>query len=277
MERYLIMSDLDGTLLNKKSKLTFKTKRYIKKITKQGHLFIISTGRPFQGCIKYYKELKLTTPLVCDNGGSIHFPNNHSLDIYAYIPLDIFLEFIQEIKEYIFAAYSSDLEAIHFYNRKDVPSFLQHLEPPYREIFEGDFLDIIKKSPINPSIFTLRENIHKVIEIAKQEKYSKHFSFRTWISDYKISTIELYALDGSKGDALNKLKQYFNIKKENDLTFGDQQNDLTLISYAHNGVAMINGKDELKKVAKYITTKPNYKNGEIHFIKQFFKSKKGNS
>lgn len=273
MDRYLIMTDLDSTLLNKKSKLSFLTKRYVKKLTKQGHLFVLATGRPFQGSYNYYKELKLTTPIVCDNGGSIHFPNDHSKDIYSKIPLDIFLDFIKEIKKYIYAAYSSDFETIYFYNRKEVPDFIQHLSPS-REIIEGEFDSIVKKSPINPSIFIKKENIYTVIEIIKKEKYSKYISYRTWISEYHISTIELFAKDGTKGHALDKLKKLYNIPFENDLAFGDQINDLELITHAFNGVAMINGKDELKKVAKYISDKPSYQNGEIHFIKKYFKNKK---
>ena len=91
MEKYLIMSDLDGTLLNHKRKIPNKSIRYIRKLVKEGHYFIFSTGRPYQGCIQFYNKLKINCPLVCDNGGSIHFPNNHSKDIITSIPLELIL------------------------------------------------------------------------------------------------------------------------------------------------------------------------------------------
>ena len=47
-----------------------------------------------------------------------------------------------------------------------------------------------------------------------------------------------------------------------------------MIKAAFNGVAMINGRNELKDISKYVSFKPSHKNGEIHFIKYFFKQKK---
>lgn len=273
MNKLLIVSDLDYTLLNKKSKLSFKTKKYVHKLSKQGHMFVLATGRPYQGCINFYNELKLTTPLICDNGGSIHFPNNHSKDIYAKIPLEIFIDFIKDIKPYIHSAYSSDFETIYFQNRNEVPKFIQHMNPP-REIIEGDFEYIVKKSPINPSIFVKRLDNDKVLKIINQEKYSRFISYRNWVSNYDIATFELYAKDGSKGDALDKLIKLLNWPENQVLAFGDQMNDIEMITRAHHGVAMINGREEVKNIAKYITKKTHHKNGVIHYIKNYIKTKK---
>ena len=238
-----------------------------------GHFFIIASGRPYQGCIKFYNQLKLNSYMICDNGGSIHMPNNHSLDYYAAIPLDLFLDLVNEIEEYLYSAMSSNFDTIHYYNRKDVPKFIQHLDPP-RKIIEGKFSEIIKIAPINPSFYIKQENTDKVLEILKKEKYSSIISIRYWNGYKDIDTIELFHKEGTKGHAINKLKEMLNIPKNNDLVFGDQMNDLEMLSMANNGVAMINGRDEIKKAAKYISYKDNNHNGEIHFIHKFLKNKK---
>lgn len=273
MEKYLIISDLDGTLLNNKRKISFKTKLYIKKLTKAGHYFIIASGRPFQGCIHFYNQLKLNTPLICDNGGSIHFPFDHSKDIYTSIPLDLFLDLIKEINPYIHAAMSSNFDTIHFYNSKDVPFFVKHFEKP-RKILEGNFLDIIKIPPINPSFYIKKEKTKEVLKILNKEKYSSIIEIRYWKGKENMDTIELFNKYASKGYALDKLKELLNIKHENDLAFGDELNDLEMLQHAYNSVAMINGNEEIKKFAKYISNKPNNKNGVIHFIRKFLKNKK---
>lgn len=270
MEKYIIMSDLDGTLLNKKSKISLRTKLFIKKLEKRGHYFIIATGRPFQGCINFYNELKLTSPLVCDNGGSIHFPNNHSKDIYTSIPLNLFLELIEEINPYIHAAMSSNFDTIYYYNRKDVPMFIQHLKIP-RKIIEGNFLEIVKIPPINPSFYIKKDKINEVLKILNKDKYSSIINTRYWKGYDNLDTIELFHKNATKGFALDKLKELLNIKKTNDLVFGDQLNDIEMIQHAYNGVAMINGREELKRLAKYTTDYPNNKNGVIKFIKKFLK------
>ena len=270
MDKYLIMSDLDGTLLNKKSKLSKKSIKYIKKIVNEGHYFVLATGRPYQGCINFYKQLGIDSPLVCDNGGSIHFPNNHTKDIFITIPLDLFKDFIKEIKDCLIAGMSSHFDIIYYYNKNEVPTFIQHLNPP-RKIIEGNLEVIVEKPPINPTLFIKNEYFDKVINILNKEKYSSIIKYRFWRDYNDRYSLELYNKSATKGHALLLLKDLLKIKKENDLVFGDQMNDIEMIQYATNGVAMCNGRELVKKIAKYITYKPNHRDGEIHFIKKYFK------
>lgn len=66
--RYLIFSDLDGTLLNKDSQLTKYSITVIKRLTMRGHLFCLTTARPKRNSIHFYNKLNLSTPLVNYNG-----------------------------------------------------------------------------------------------------------------------------------------------------------------------------------------------------------------
>ena len=53
---YIIFCDLDGTLLNKKSEISKESEAYIKKIVAAGNLFVIATGRPYAGSIRFYNQ-----------------------------------------------------------------------------------------------------------------------------------------------------------------------------------------------------------------------------
>ena len=84
---YIIALDMDGTLLNSKKEISFKTALYLKKLSKQGHKIIISSGRPKRSIERYYNQLKLNTPVIGYNGELIYSPNDinfnevrHSLD-----------------------------------------------------------------------------------------------------------------------------------------------------------------------------------------------------
>ena len=48
VEPYLLAFDMDGTLLDDKKKICPKTLRYLKKLIKQGHKVVISSGRPIR-------------------------------------------------------------------------------------------------------------------------------------------------------------------------------------------------------------------------------------
>ncbi|MBP5408344.1 MAG: HAD-IIB family hydrolase [Bacilli bacterium] len=73
---YIFAVDLDGTLLNDKAELTDETIRYVKNLDKEKYKFVITTGRPYLGMIKFYKQLGLDTFVICNSGTSVLLPNS---------------------------------------------------------------------------------------------------------------------------------------------------------------------------------------------------------
>ena len=73
-KQHLIALDLDGTLLTDNKIISTRTKHTIAKAKEQGHIVVISTGRPFRASYDYYKELGLNTPIVNFNGAYVHHP-----------------------------------------------------------------------------------------------------------------------------------------------------------------------------------------------------------
>ncbi|MBL3200216.1 HAD family phosphatase, partial [Klebsiella pneumoniae] len=54
-KQHLIALDLDGTLLTDNKIISTRTKHTIAKAKEQGHIVVISTGRPFRASYDYYK------------------------------------------------------------------------------------------------------------------------------------------------------------------------------------------------------------------------------
>ncbi len=270
MEKYLIISDLDRTLLNKKSKISYRTRKFIKKIEKKGHYFIMATGRPYQGVKTFIKQLKPEI-VVCDNGASIYFLDNPQDNIITPIKKELFLELIKEIEPYILAGLSGDYKSLCMYNENMLPDWMKHIDNT-RTISRGNFLEILNHDPINPNLFIKRSAFNKVINIL-DTKYTDTLGYRYWDnpSFQEFISLEIYNKNINKGVALDILKEKLNIRKENDLAFGDSLNDIELLLHANNGVAINNARPEVKKISKYITKEPNFKNGEIKFIKGFLK------
>lgn len=69
--RYLIALDLDGTLLKDDKTISEKTIKVLNKVKEEGHVVMISTGRPYRASELYYKQLDLDTPIVNFNGAFI--------------------------------------------------------------------------------------------------------------------------------------------------------------------------------------------------------------
>ncbi len=65
--------------------------------------------------------------------------------------------------------------------------------------------------------------------------------------------IELMPVGVNKGIAVEKLAHLLNVKKENVMTLGDQENDVEMLSWAGYGIAMGNAAPKALAVAKYQT------------------------
>ena len=81
--------------------------------------------------------------------------------------------------------------------------------------------------------------------------------------------LEIFNLNTSKANALNKLEKMFDIKKEEMIAIGDGENDISMIEYAGVGVAMENALDNIKNKADYITLL-NDEDGVSHVIRKFW-------
>ena len=71
---YLIVIDLDGTLLPKNKKIPLLTKRYIRSLIKKGYNIVLASGRPARNIKVFYEQLGLKTPIISLNGIHIHYP-----------------------------------------------------------------------------------------------------------------------------------------------------------------------------------------------------------
>ncbi|MGL5662192.1 MAG: HAD family hydrolase, partial [Cetobacterium sp.] len=68
----LIVSDLDGTLVDKNKNISEYTKKIVTLLKEKGIEFIIATGRSYKGAKHIYDILELNSEIVCNNGTTIY-------------------------------------------------------------------------------------------------------------------------------------------------------------------------------------------------------------
>ena len=66
-------------------------------------------------------------------------------------------------------------------------------------------------------------------------------------------SFELYAKKNTKASGILTALKYLDIPVENSYAFGDERNDIEMLSTVGMGIAMGNAKDEVKKYAKKVT------------------------
>ena len=66
-------------------------------------------------------------------------------------------------------------------------------------------------------------------------------------------TVQLSSLEAGKTNAIERIRKALSLQKDEVLVFGDDVNDLEMLSFYPHSVAMGNGCDEAKKAARYVT------------------------
>ena len=267
-EQCLIAFDMDGTLLNEKKTISFLTKRYLKKLIKQGHKIVLASGRPLRAMSKYYDMLGLDTPLICYNGAYIVSPKDKNYPTHEFeFPRDIVKAVYEEVKPYAKNVMCESNEEI-WLDKEDI-----YLEKFFwyegMSMHYGSLSTILDKDPMTMIVQTPIElkdtsTIDKIVE-----KYPR-IAARFWTgSPY----FELFYKETSKGAAIKEVAKYYGIKQENIIVFGDAENDVEMFKGAGIAVAMKNGKESLKEHADFISLKDNDHNGIYYTLKAIMNGK----
>lgn len=255
MSYKLIVTDMDGTLLNEVHEISDENKHALKKASEKGIKVAIATGRIYESTIKYARELSIETPIICCNGALIKEENGNVIyerKIEDYMCNNI-IDLLEKHNIY-YQCFTDDTIFTPYINewlRK-----YQMQEDLNIKIIESDNIkDSIKGSNILKFLIIendleLLSNIERELKSIEDIELTKSF----------FDNIEIMRKGVNKGSAVESLAEYLGIDKSEVITFGDNHNDLSMITYAGMGVAMGNAEEIVKENANYITCK-NSENG----------------
>lgn len=244
----LVATDIDGTILGKSGEFTLGVKNCIKTLQDKGIKVVIITGRMFAAAKQIAKRVNLTTPVVAYQGGMIKENADSDNILYqACIPLDDVRKIIEwaRANNIHLNLYSNDILYVE-HDNDTIKRYAKHQNIPYKVCS----FDNIKF-----------ENINKLLAI----NYNDADMVTCWIKDRQKALPHLYIIkstpyfcefstsEATKSCAVNFLKKYWNLKDNEVLTIGDQDNDIELLKAGGISVAMGNGTEGVKEIADYIT------------------------
>jgi len=244
----LICLDIDGTLLDANRSLSDKTKSVFSQLD-EGVVVILCSSRMPSAMHYLQKGLGVEHyPLICYNGGLIIDENGVVLDNQS-IPL----ECLSVIKDHKFAVkcnvslYHEDdwfTDAADYWTNREINN--TRVEPTLRSFFES-YQSFVDSESTPQKIMCMGEK--EVIDEIVSALDSNNINVNHYRS--KDTYLEISAKTTNKALALDQLikQKYPSIQPSDVIAFGDNYNDIDLIQYAGCGVAMGNGRDELKAVA----------------------------
>lgn len=273
MKCKLVCVDMDGTLLTSSKNVSEANKNAIKKAYKKGVEVVITTGRVFANADYYSKLIGVKSPIIASNGAIIRGKNNEiiyknpmkiekmeailkvcrklkiKVNFHTSNSIICGSKFVYILVKYLFLksmrnSNNGKLELKYIPNYESLNKFINS-----NEVIRCEIININSKR-----IGKLKSELKKLDGIEVVGSTDRN--------------IEVTSKSVSKGNAVKILADTYHIKREEIITIGDSENDLSMIEYGGLGVVMGNGNEKAKRIADYITD-TNYNDGVAKVINKF--------
>jgi Cof subfamily protein (haloacid dehalogenase superfamily) len=240
VERKMIFFDIDGTLLNREKKLPASTKQAVQSLKEAGHIVAIATGRgPFM-FKDIRKELGIDS-FVSYNGQYVEYEGKA---IYKNPIRNDLIESLAEL------AVRND-HPIVFMGYETMKSSVE-----YHVYVEESISTLKVPHPEHDPFYFREQDIYQILlfctsaeEGVYKEQFKNDLGFIRW---HQVSS-DVLPLGGSKARGIAKMIELLGVEMGDVYAFGDELNDLEMLRFVENSVAMGNAPDVVKKAARYVT------------------------
>ncbi len=256
----LIVSDMDGTLLDENSKLPYNFFDTLEKLEKYNINFVVASGRSYSTLYQNFEPYSDRISYICDNGSYIVDKNKNE---------DISVIDENYVKEIINVCENIPDIAIVLcgtkgaYRKECNSEFTQEIDKYYIKHYIVDNLLEVKDDIFKIAICDMagsEKNSYKVLNPKFGEALSVVVSAALWV-DINNKGI-------SKGYALEKLQKKLNVSYNETMAFGDFYNDVSMLQKAYYSFVMENANEPMKQYGNFIA-KSNKENGVIKAIEKY--------
>jgi hydroxymethylpyrimidine pyrophosphatase-like HAD family hydrolase len=237
----LVALDVDGTIVHEHGKLAWaqsaplpspKLGAAIRSLVDAGIVVVLASGRMFPGTARVARHLGLDTPMICQQGCSVHRPDGtmlHQFPIERPLAMDI-VDYARQIDR----AYEW-FNPVRYVVSRPTPEAEEYgrvsgITPEYRPDPENS-----GATPTGVGIIsTPREApaIHRAV-------VSRHAE-TLHVLDFPAVTVAV-APEANKGHALSLVCDDLRIDRHETLAIGDSVNDAPMLAWAGRGIALSHG------------------------------------
>ncbi|EMJ61932.1 MULTISPECIES: Cof-type HAD-IIB family hydrolase [Leptospira] len=265
---HTIAVDLDGTLLNSKSRISPLTHSVLQKAIDQGKNLVIATGRRFYSSFPFAKEFKGEVHVVSNNGQILRKSPSAERISESYLELSLVQKILHLGKEFhtppilhvdkfeegidmlteipitdrIYHNYSGGDQS----RTKKVGDFLSAdlekiLVICFLSLHKEDLISLIRKVSALPEASELRCILTKIPGVSY--------------------CVEIINVSVSKWSGISNFLFLKGLDGKGVVAFGDERNDLEMLLHSGVGFAMKNAIPEIKKSVRHITRYSNEEDG----------------
>lgn len=245
MKRKMIFFDIDGTIITEDTHIIPQsTINAIRKARENGHLTFINTGRTFFNVPEEIRCIGFDG-YVCGCGTYIHC--NNEILLSQTLSREVCMEIAKKLREYKIDGVFEAIDGIFFDQTKPASGELGKIKNMF-----GLLGYDVSKSWDDPQL-----SFDKfVIWINKESNFDAFFEYITNTFDYidrGNNFGEIVPKGYSKASGIKFLQQHFDIPLEDCYAIGDSSNDLPMLKYVPNSIAMGNSTPFLFDIASFVT------------------------
>lgn len=260
----LIISDLDGTLLNEEKLVSDATKQAIEACKNKGIYFGIATGRPLEPSLELVQEWGIND--LCDfvlamNGAELFDCKKKEKTCFFQIEPSVVKGIMDhfsnmKVRFYIFEDNTRYVNYSDEETKKDAATYREN------EV-QADLYALCTHPFTKVSVECDPKDIEQIVEHGKQFKGGHCTGYKSapHLYEYVDSRV-------NKSYGIQQLCNKIGITMENVITFGDTSNDIDMLRDAGISVCMSNGTSDAKEVADVITLS-NKDDGVAYYLNTY--------
>ncbi|MDO4198174.1 MAG: HAD-IIB family hydrolase [Erysipelotrichaceae bacterium] len=266
----MIVADIDGTLAEHSilSKFTIDT---INEIHKNGYLFGIASGRPAYQLSRTIREWGLDfepEAIIGMNGAQLYDKQKDEIEAINYLSCEDIKKAIEFMKPYEKDTNLFIYEGKGCMFEKDDQEYLKALDK-YGEVESFRLAESYEDFYAEPNaklLYRLYDTgmMKEIEDYVSSHVHPEFYGFKTQDNLYELANPKT-----NKGAAVIRFAQSHGFDISEVAGFGDMSNDYEMIDVCGMGVCLLNGSDDCKSVADYITEEDCEHNGFANFVHKY--------
>jgi Cof subfamily protein (haloacid dehalogenase superfamily) len=260
----LVVTDLDGTLLDSDSHVTESAKEQIKIFQDMGGWFTIATGRNEESTRNFARQIGANAPIIAYNGARIVDLSNGDVLFDAALDAELAARAYEALR-------GLKKDAILFQNNMPHVAELNGVITKYLSRARSEIRIIENARDVRGIV---DETTKKILVVDPLREFDLILDAVRPIYGDKLNCVfsdaeflEILPANVSKGNGLRIVADYLGIPIHETVAVGDYNNDVSMIEAAGAGVAVRNAESSALAAASYVTD-ANFDDGVPNMLRR---------
>lgn len=253
----LIVTDMDGTLLNDSHDIPADFWETEKFLSNKGIYVAVASGRQYYNLESKFDEIKDRMIFFAENGTYV-----------VHKGKELFLNALDPEAAMDFIDIGREIDGVQLVLCGKESAYIESGD----EAFYNEIKQYYERLQIVEDLKKVKDTFLKVtICDFKGVEKNSYLNFKKYKKDFKVAIaadifLDITSLTANKGTAIKKIQESLNISPDETLVFGDYLNDLEMMQNANHSYAMKNAHPEIISASKFVTEFTNNENGVLKTI-----------